>query len=115
MSAKRYIGLCSWEGWQGAKRLLEGNPKQGFPSKSVRAASSEPAALEGELGKAKPSMVASAVSGSFPPFYIYSIEKHRQNFRAIAAEGSRRAPSGFFRILSLGPGFIRLGVPLSLR
>jgi hypothetical protein len=31
-----------------------------------RPASSEPAALEGGLGKAKPSMVASAVSESFP-------------------------------------------------
>jgi hypothetical protein len=31
-----------------------------------RPASSEPAALEGGPGKAKPSMVASAISGSFP-------------------------------------------------
>jgi len=62
---KGFIGSCSLEGRQRAKRTLEGNPNQGFPSKSVRRASSEPAALEGGLGKAKPSMVASAVSGSF--------------------------------------------------
>jgi hypothetical protein len=36
-----------------------------------RPASSEPASLEGGLGKAKPSMVASAVSGSFP-FFIHT-------------------------------------------
>jgi len=63
---KGFIRSCSLEGRQRAKRALEGNPNQGFPSKSVRRASSEPAALEGGLGKAKPSMVASAVSGSSP-------------------------------------------------
>ena len=35
-SPHEFIARCSLEGRQGAKRGLEGNPKKGFPSKSVR-------------------------------------------------------------------------------
>jgi len=41
-------------------------PGLDFTDVRREAQTTSPAALEGELGKAKPSMVASAVSGSFP-------------------------------------------------
>ncbi len=36
VSPARFIAECSWEGGQGAKRPLEGNPAEGLPSKSLR-------------------------------------------------------------------------------